>query len=68
MPIAAGKGSGGRFYDIVPGSADKSIVTFRIESTEPGIMMPELGRRLVDKEGVALVRSWIDGMHDPRAQ
>jgi uncharacterized repeat protein (TIGR03806 family) len=66
MPIAAGKGSGGRWYDIVPGHPDKSILTYRIESIEPGIMMPELGRRQIDREGIALVRSWIEGMPDVR--
>ncbi len=29
------------------------------KSTDPGVMMPELGRRLVDEEGVALIRDWI---------
>jgi hypothetical protein len=32
---------------------------YRIESTEPEIRMPELGRNLVDAEGVALIREWI---------
>jgi hypothetical protein len=32
---------------------------FRLESVEAGIMMPELPRRLVDEEGVALIREWI---------
>jgi uncharacterized repeat protein (TIGR03806 family) len=67
MPIAAGRGSGGRWYDIIPGKPDQSILTYRIESTEPGVMMPELGRKLVDHEGIALVRSWIASMPDPRA-
>lgn len=58
-PIAAGKGSGGRLYGIVPGKPDESILQYRIESTHPGIMMPELGRKLVHEEGVALVRKWI---------
>lgn len=58
-PVAAGRGSGGRLYGIVPGKPDQSILTFRIESTEPDIRMPELGRNLVDAEGVALVRAWI---------
>ncbi len=58
-PIAAGKGSGGRLYGIVPGKPDESILQYRIESTHPGIMMPELGRKLVHEEGVALVRQWI---------
>ncbi|MEO7091600.1 MAG: hypothetical protein ABI175_00025 [Polyangiales bacterium] len=32
---------------------------FRLESVEPDIRMPELGRNLVDVEGAALVRAWI---------
>ncbi len=61
-PIAAGKGSGGLKYDIVPGEADQSILTYRMESTDPGIMMPELGRKMVHKEGLALVKDWINEM------
>ncbi|MGJ3234221.1 SO2930 family diheme c-type cytochrome [Marivirga sp.] len=61
-PIAAGKGSGGLKYDIVPGKADQSILTYRMESTDPGIMMPELGRKMVHKEGLALVKDWINEM------
>jgi uncharacterized repeat protein (TIGR03806 family) len=66
VPVAAGLGSGGRQYDIVPGQPDKSIVAYRIASTHPGVMMPELGKRLVHEEGVALVRQWIAAMADSR--
>lgn len=58
-PVAAGRGSGGRAYAVVPGQPDASILVYRIESTEPDIKMPELGRNLVDAEGVALMREWI---------
>jgi uncharacterized repeat protein (TIGR03806 family) len=58
-PVAAGRGSGGRSFGIVPGQPDRSILMHRIESREPGVMMPELARRLVDEEGVALIRAWI---------
>jgi uncharacterized repeat protein (TIGR03806 family) len=58
-PVAAGRGSGGRSYDIVPGRPDDSILVYRMQSTEPGVMMPELSRRLVDEEGLALVRQWV---------
>ena len=58
-PVAAGRGSGGRLYDIVPGQPDQSILMYRIESRDPGEMMPELGRRMVHQEGVKLVREWI---------
>ena len=67
-PVAAGIGSGGHEYDIVPGQPDRSILTYRIASTHPGIMMPELGKRLVHEEGVALVRQWIAAMADPSAK
>ena len=49
-------------YDIVPGRPDESILAYRIASTHPGVMMPELGKRLVHDEGVALVREWIAAM------
>jgi uncharacterized repeat protein (TIGR03806 family) len=61
-PVATGRGSGDRLYTIVPGEPDKSILIYRIVSSDPGIMMPELGRKLVHKEGVALVRKWIKEM------
>jgi uncharacterized repeat protein (TIGR03806 family) len=62
-PIAAGRGSGGRSYDIVPGKPDESILLYRINSAEPGIAMPESSHRLVDEEAVALVRTWIQELH-----
>jgi uncharacterized repeat protein (TIGR03806 family) len=61
-PVAAGRGTGGRSYDIVPGKPDQSILMYRIQSAEPGIAMPESPHRLVDDEGVALVRRWIEGL------
>jgi uncharacterized repeat protein (TIGR03806 family) len=61
-PVAAGRASGGLDYDIVPGQPDKSIIVHRMESTDPGVMMPELSRTLVDKDGVALIRQYIAAM------
>jgi hypothetical protein len=61
-PVAAGIGSGGLAFDIVPGGPDQSILASRIASAHPGIMMPELGKRLVHNEGVALIREWIAPM------
>jgi len=61
-PVATGRGSGGFVFDIYPSKASKSIFMFRMSSTEPDIMMPELGRVSVHKEGVDLIRSWIDSM------
>ncbi len=61
-PIAAGLGAGPHKFDILPGKADSSIFVYRMESTRPGVMMPELGRSTVHKEGVQLVRDWIDSL------
>jgi uncharacterized repeat protein (TIGR03806 family) len=61
-PIAAGRGSGGRSVSIYPGAPGQSILYFRIESRDPAAMMPELGRSLVHREGVELVRRWIASM------
>jgi uncharacterized repeat protein (TIGR03806 family) len=63
-PIAAGKGSGGMKYSIVPGNPDQSILVHRIASLEPGEMMPELGRKMQHQEGIALIRTWIAEMKD----
>ena len=61
-PIAAGGGTGGRTYSIVPGEPDHSILVYRLEITDPGTMMPELGRSLVHHEGVALLKDWITSL------
>ena len=61
-PVAAGRGSGGRQFGIVPGHPDQSILVYRMESKDPGIMMPELGRTVLHKEGIALIREWIRNM------
>jgi len=59
-PVAAGRGAGGRAYDIVPGKPDDSILVHRLETVEPAVMMPSLGRKTVHAEAVALVRAWIE--------
>jgi uncharacterized repeat protein (TIGR03806 family) len=61
-PIAAGGGSGGLDWDIVPGAPDESILVYRIEGTEADVKMPELGRNLVHAEGVAAVRAWVTSL------
>jgi uncharacterized repeat protein (TIGR03806 family) len=65
FPVAAGRGSGDRLYGIVPGEPDQSILMYRMVSVDPGVMMPELGRRLVHDEGVQLLREWIATMPPP---
>ena len=61
-PVAAGRGAGGLQFSIVPGKPDQSILLYRMNSVEPGVAMPELGKGTVDRDGVAAVRSWIEGM------
>lgn len=65
-PVAAGRGSGGLEVAIAPGEPDASILLYRMTSTEPGVAMPELGRSLVHREGVALIRDYIAGMKRQR--
>lgn len=58
-PVAAGRGSGGRRFDIVPGNGDGSILPFRMASAEAGVKMPPIARSLVHGEAVALIDTWI---------
>ena len=58
-PVAVGRGSGDRPFDIFPGRPDDSILVFRMQHTDPAIAMPELGRSLVHTEGVQVVSDWI---------
>ncbi|WP_290792585.1 SO2930 family diheme c-type cytochrome [Flavihumibacter sp. UBA7668] len=61
-PVAAGRGSGNFSYAIVPGKPEKSILVYRMNTIDPGIAMPELGREQIHKEGVALISEWIKQM------
>lgn len=61
-PVAAGMGGGGFKFDILPGKSAESIVTYRMNSTHPGVMMPELGRVTVHQEAVDLIAAWIDSL------
>jgi len=65
-PVAAGRGTGGHEFGIVPGDTEHSIMMFRVRSQDPGIMMPELGKRMIHDEGVELIREWIAAMPESR--
>lgn len=58
-PVAAGRASGGFDYVVAPGAPERSILTHRMKSVEPGIAMPEIGRATVHEEGLAVVEEWI---------
>jgi uncharacterized repeat protein (TIGR03806 family) len=61
-PVAAGRGSAGFEFAIEPGHPERSILLYRMQSTDSGVMMPELGRQLVDQRAVALINEWIAEM------
>jgi uncharacterized repeat protein (TIGR03806 family) len=61
-PVAAGRGSGNFDFVIEPGHPERSILLYRLKSTDPGIAMPEVGRATVHKEGAALLEQWIREM------
>lgn len=64
-PVAAGRASADMLYSIDPGHPEKSILIYRLQSLDPGIMMPEMGRRTVDEEGLQLLKEWIKTMKLP---
>ncbi len=61
-PVAAGKASFNLKYSIVPKKPNQSILLRRMESMDPGIMMPESGRALKHAEGVAVISEWINSL------
>jgi uncharacterized repeat protein (TIGR03806 family) len=61
-PVAAGRGTGDHFFDIVPGKPDDSILPYRMASHETGVMMPEQGRSTTHREGLELIRQWVSSL------
>ena len=59
FPNTAGSASGGNDYDIVPGSAAESIVSYRIHAEDSSINMPPVARSVFHAEGVSLIDDWI---------
>ncbi|MCC7337484.1 MAG: c-type cytochrome [Pirellulaceae bacterium] len=61
-PVAAGRGSAGLRFSILPGKPDQSFLLRRVSSTELGVMMPPLGRSLSDDDAYELLSQWIQEM------
>lgn len=66
-PVAAGKGSGGRRYDIIPGKPDESILMYRLETEEAGSRMPSLARNMAHHQANEVIREWILSLPTPAA-
>ena len=61
-PISFGGNDASADYIIEPGDASKSVMVFRMNTTDGGDRMPPLGRELIHTEGVELISAWINGM------
>jgi uncharacterized repeat protein (TIGR03806 family) len=61
-PVAAGRGAGNFDFVIEQGHPERSILTHRMKSTDPGVAMPELGRATAHDEGIKLLEEWIAAM------
>lgn len=52
----------GLTHIVNPGSFDRSVLYFRLNSVEESERMPLLGRTLKHEEGVLLIREWINSL------
>jgi hypothetical protein len=52
VPLATRSGSGQLSYDIVPVDLEASIMINRMNSINLAVITPELGRKMIHKEGV----------------
>ena len=68
VPVAAGSGTAGLKYDVVPGKPHESLLLHRMKSTVPGVRMPEIGRTLVHEEAIRLIDEWIESMDLPTCE
>lgn len=49
-------------YIVTPSNINRSVMHFRLNSTEENMRMPLLGRTLVHEEGVQLLEDWINSI------
>lgn len=52
---------------IKPGEHDKSVMYYRLNTTEESIRMPLRGRTLIDENAVQMITQWIDSL-DPTCE
>jgi uncharacterized repeat protein (TIGR03806 family) len=59
-------GPGGLYkYDIEAGSADTSLLLYRLSHTDTANVMPVVGRKVNHVEGIALIQDWINSLALP---
>lgn len=49
---------------VTPRNTDHSMMYYRMNTTEENYRMPIHGRTVIHEEGVALIREWINSLHD----
>lgn len=49
---------------IKPGNKDRSMLYYRLNTTNEGYRMPLHGRTIIHEEGVALIEQWINSLTD----
>ncbi|MFT7126513.1 MAG: putative repeat protein (TIGR03806 family) [Pseudoalteromonas tetraodonis] len=64
LPNTAGSASDGRPFDLVPGSSDDSIASFRIHSEDMSTQMPPIARSVAHAEARDLIDDWINNILD----
>ena len=50
---------------VLPGNYQKSMLHFRLGTTQEEYMMPLIGRTLVHEEALQLIEQWIESLTDP---
>ena len=50
---------------VTPGNTSKSMMHYRLNTTDEMIRMPLHGRALIHEEGVALIEAWINSLATP---
>lgn len=52
-------------YIITPSNTERSVMHYRLSSTDQNEMMPLLGRSIVHSEGIQLIEDYINSLIDP---
>jgi hypothetical protein len=64
MPEKAVPGDPPGVLRIAPGDPSLSVVSMRMHSLDPMFRMPQIGTRVVDTEGVAMIDAFVTSLTD----